>query len=96
MDQERAKEIVKSIFAEKLKQKEEEVELISERIKEVQKALQLVRYGAVTTISNQTQIYVSFHQIDWKNYKFLIFLTGTSKRKLFPFNTSSCLRFNPR
>lgn len=73
MDQERAKEIVKSIFAEKLKQKEEEVELISERIKEVQKALQLVRYGAVTTISNQTQIYVSFHQIDSKNYKFLIF-----------------------
>ena len=54
-----AREMVKSIFDEKLKEKEDEVDLISQRIKEVQNALQLVRYGSVTSMSNQTQIYVS-------------------------------------
>ena len=57
MELNQAREMVKSIFAEKLKEKEEEVDLISERIKEVQNALQLVRYGSVTAMSNQTQIY---------------------------------------
>ena len=59
MDANKAREMVKSIFDEKLKEKEEEVDLISQRIKEVQNALQLVRYGSVTSMSNQTQIYVS-------------------------------------
>ena len=59
---EKASEMIKSLFAEKLKEKEDEVELISQRIKEVQSALQLVRYGSVTNISNQTQIYVSSNQ----------------------------------
>ena len=57
---EKACEMIKALFAEKLKAKEDEVELISQRIKEVQSALQLVRYGSVTNLSNQTQIYVSF------------------------------------
>ena len=55
----KACEMIKALFAEKLKEKEDEVELISQRIKEVQSALQLVRYGSVTNLSNQTQIYVS-------------------------------------
>ena len=55
----RACEMINALFAEKLKEKEDEVELISQRIKDVQSALQLVRYGAVTNLSNQTQIYVS-------------------------------------
>ena len=59
MDVSKAREMVKSIFDEKLKEKEDEVDLISQRIKEVQNALQLVRYGSVTSMSNQTQIYVS-------------------------------------
>ena len=59
---EKANEMIKTLFAEKLKEKEDEVELISQRIKEVQSALQLVRYGSVTNISNQTQIYVSSYQ----------------------------------
>ena len=59
MELSKAREMVKSLFAEKLKEKEDEVELISERIKEVQSALHLVRYGSVTAMSNQTQIYVS-------------------------------------
>ena len=59
---EKANEMIKTLFAEKLKEKEDEVELISQRIKEVQSALQLVRYGSVTNISNQTQIYVSSNQ----------------------------------
>jgi len=54
---EKACEMIKALFAEKLKAKEDEVELISQRIKEVQSALQLVRYGSVTNLSNQTQIY---------------------------------------
>jgi len=57
MDVSKAREMVKSIFDEKLKEKEDEVDLISQRIKEVQNALQLVRYGSVTSMSNQTQIY---------------------------------------
>jgi len=57
MELSKAREMVKSLFAEKLKEKEDEVELISERIKEVQSALHLVRYGSVTAMSNQTQIY---------------------------------------
>ena len=60
---EEACEMIKALFAEKLKAKEDEVELISQRIKEVQSALQLVRYGSVTNLSNQTQIYVSFSQM---------------------------------
>ena len=56
---EKACEMINAVFAKKLKEKEDEVEVISQRIKEVQSALQLVRYGAVTNISNQTQIYVS-------------------------------------
>ena len=59
---ERACEMINALFAEKLKEKEDEVELISQRIKEVQSALQLVRYGTVTNLSNQTQIYVSNEQ----------------------------------
>ena len=59
MDVRKAREMVKSIFDEKLKEKEDGVDLISQRIKEVQNALQLVRYGSVTSMSNQTQIYVS-------------------------------------
>merc|ERR1719219_710389 len=51
------REMIHSIFAEKLKEKEEEVECISQKIKEVQNALQMVRYGAVTNMSNQTQIH---------------------------------------
>ena len=57
------REMIHSIFAEKLKEKEEEVECISQKIKEVQNALQMVRYGAVTNMSNQTQIYVSFYTV---------------------------------
>jgi len=53
----RACEMINALFAEKLKEKEDEVELISQRIKDVQSALQLVRYGTVTNLSNQTQIY---------------------------------------
>merc|ERR1719507_1026452 len=49
--------MINALFAEKLKEKEDEVELISQRIKDVQSALQLVRYGTVTNLSNQTQIY---------------------------------------
>ena len=59
---ERACEMINALFAEKLKEKEDEVELISQRIKDVQSALQLVRYGTVTNLSNQTQIYVSNEQ----------------------------------
>merc|ERR1719219_1391926 len=51
------REMIHSIFAEKLKEKEEEVECISQKIKEVQNALQMVRYGAVTNMSSQTQIH---------------------------------------
>ena len=58
----RACEMINALFAEKLKEKEDEVELISQRIKDVQSALQLVRYGTVTNLSNQTQIYVSNEQ----------------------------------
>ena len=58
----RACEMINALFAEKLKEKEDEVELISQRIKDVQSALQLVRYGTVTNLSNQTQIYVSNKQ----------------------------------
>ena len=64
IDDEKACEMIKALFAEKLKEKEDEVELISQRIKEVQSALQLVRYGSVTNLSNQTQIYVSFAKTD--------------------------------
>ena len=60
----RACEMINALFAEKLKEKEDEVELISQRIKDVQSALQLVRYGTVTNLSNQTQIYVSNEQDD--------------------------------
>ncbi len=59
MSDEEAHEIVSSIFAQRLREKEEEVEQISQRIKDVQEALQLVRYSAVTNMSSQTQIYVS-------------------------------------
>ena len=58
MDPKRAKELVEEIFTTKLREKEEEIEAISQRIKEVQHNLQLVRYGAVSAMSNQTQIYV--------------------------------------
>lgn len=54
----KAEDMVKAIFAERLKEKEDEVESISQRIKEVQSALQLIRYGAVTNMSTQTQINV--------------------------------------
>ena len=66
---EKACEMIKALFAEKLKAKEDEVELISQRIKEVQSALQLVRYGSVTNLSNQTQIYVSFSQMYYLSSK---------------------------
>lgn len=59
LDPKRARELVEEIFTTKLQEKEEEVELISQRIKEIQHSLQLVRYGAVSAMSNQTQIHVS-------------------------------------
>ena len=58
LDPKRARELVEEIFTTKLQEKEEEVELISQRIKEIQHSLQLVRYGAVSAMSNQTQIHV--------------------------------------
>jgi len=57
LDPKRARELVEEIFTTKLQEKEEEVELISQRIKEIQHSLQLVRYGAVSAMSNQTQIH---------------------------------------
>ena len=60
LDPKRAKELVEEIFTTKLREKEEEIDLISQRIKEVQHSLQMVRYGAVSAMSNQTQIHVRF------------------------------------
>ena len=60
LDPKRAKELVEEIFTTKLLEKEEEIDLISQRIKEVQHSLQMVRYGAVSAMSNQTQIHVRF------------------------------------
>ena len=58
MDPQAASDMVRKIFAEKLREKEEEVDEISQRIKEVQHSLQFVRYGAVTAMSNKTQVHV--------------------------------------
>ena len=84
----RACEMINALFAEKLKEKEDEVELISQRIKDVQSALQLVRYGAVTNLSNQTQIYVSNEQ-DYHTFclvsKILILIIGTTTSFSYPF-----------
>ena len=81
MDPKRAKELVEEIFTTKLREKEEEIEAISQRIKEVQHNLQLVRYGAVSAMSNQTQIYVrilSKYQVSL-SYLISMILLGTSK-----------------
>ena len=110
MDVSKAREMVKSIFDEKLKEKEDEVDLISQRIKEVQNALQLVRYGSVTSMSNQTQIYVrKFFKIvlskkvvkmrRFLNYSAVIHFDLTRKFSFFFRDlrvTISCLRFTPQ
>ncbi len=83
-----AAELVQELITCRLRAKEKEVETISKRIREVQQNLQLVRYGAVSMMSNQTTNIVrprvkSF----WNLTATARFFSGTNPRSTF--NSSS-------
>jgi hypothetical protein len=88
-------EVVQDVFATKLRDKEEEVEAISNRIKEVQQSLQIVRYGSVTSMSNSSHIYVRKlvkkpkHMLD-STKTALLTITGTQERVFFAIRSPIC------